>query len=203
MDYALRMEEVKVKPHQITTLHLLCALVFMGTGAIIAVYNYSIPVWGVLLLLAGLLLAGVTLFKNKWAISNMARPWLRAAELAIALAVAILSLVQRWKFPSGIFSVLAGAIIFALYWERVTGGALFIHIDDSGVRLPVTSRKRFLPWIEIEQVVLRFGTLTIDCADNRLFQFNVTDTDVDSTLLEAYCQALVAANKGKRRKDDW
>src|ERR1700729_3794871 len=125
MVYDLPLEEVKVKPHQITTLHLVSALAFIGTGAIIAVYNYTIPVWGILLLLAGLSLAGVTIAKNKWVISNKVTPPLRIAELVISLAIAGLSLAQHWKFPLFIFSVLSVAIIFAMYWERATGGALF------------------------------------------------------------------------------
>jgi hypothetical protein len=204
MVYDLPLEEVKVKPHQITTLHLLCALAFIGTGAIIAVYNYTIPAFGVLLLIAGLALAGITIFKNKWTISNQITPRLRIAELLISVLVVILSLVEHWaKFPAVIFGGLAVAVLFAIYWERTTGGALFIHIDNDGIKLPVTARKRFLAWTEIEQVVLRFGTLTIDCADNRLFQYNITETDADSDILEAYCKAQVAENIEKRRKDDW
>ena len=203
MTYDLPLEEVKVKPHQVTTLHLLCALAFIGTGTIIAVYNYTIPIWGVALLIAGCLLAGFTVFKNKWITSDKVTFPLRILELIISLAVALLSFAQHWKFPAFIFSMLSVAVIFALYWERATGGALFIHIDDEGVRLPVTSRKRFLNWAEIEQIVLRYGTLTIDCTDNRLFQYNITDADVDSELLEAYCKAKVESNRSKRVKDDW
>lgn len=203
MTYDLPLEEVKVKPHQVTTLHLLCALAFIGTGAIIAVYNYTIPIWGGALMIAGFLLTGFTIFKNKWVISNKITFPLRILELIISLSVAFLSFTQHWKFPATIFSMLCIAILFALYWERATGGALFIHIDDEGVRLPVTSRKRFLNWPEIEQVVLRYGTLTIDCADNRLFQYNITDTNIDSVQLEAYCSAKVESNRSKRVTDDW
>jgi len=203
MIYDLPLEEVKVKPHQVTTLHLLCALSFIGTGAIIAVYNYTIPIWGVMLLIAGLVLAVTTIAKNKWVVSNKVTPPLRVAELIVALSIAVLSIIERWKFPAGIFGVLSVALLFALYWERATDGALFIHLDADGVKLPITARKRFLSWPEVEQVVLRYGTLSINCADNRLFQYNVTDSNVDSEIFEAFCSVQVEDNRGKRIKDEW
>jgi len=204
MVYDLPLEEVKVKPHQITTLHLLCALSFTGTGAIIAVYNYTIPVWAALaLLIAGVALAVVTIAKNKWVVSNKVTPVLRIAELIVSLSLAGLSVAEWWKFPMGIFGVLSVALLFALYWERSTDRALFIHLDTDGVKLPVTARKRFITWPEVEQVVLRFGTLSINCADNRLIQYTVGDDKVDSEIFEAFCSAQVENNREKRIKDDW
>ena len=203
MVYDLPLEEVKVKPHQITTLHLVCALAFIVAGLIIAVYNYVIGTWGGVLLAAGILLAAVTMVKNKWVTSNKVRPVLRVIELLISAAICILSFVKQWKFPEVIFSVLSLTIAFALYWERAADAALKIHIDDNGISLPVTARKRFISWPEVELVVLRFGTLSINCADNRLFQFNVPAYDKDNEILEAYCAAKVEDNRGKRIVDEW
>jgi hypothetical protein len=203
MVYDLPLTEEKVKPHHTTTLHLICALAFIGTGAIILRYNYIIPMWGLAILIAGILLLAVTVVKNKWVISNKVNLTLRIAELMIALAIGVYSVTQQWKFPMGMFGVLSASILFSMYWERTSSGKLFVHIDKDGLKLPVTSRKRFLAWQEVENVVLRFGTLTIDCADNRLFQWNVSETGFDSDIFEAFCKAMVDENRNKRRNDDW
>ena len=193
----------KVKPHQVTALHLLSALAFTGTGAIIVIYNYTIPGWGLALLIAGLLLMGITITRNKWLTATKANIIARIAELLIALSVAILSWAEQWKFPMGIFGVLSAAILFAIFWERASGQALVIHVDENGIQLPVTSRKRFIPWVEVEQVILRYGTLSIECLENRLYQWDIANTSVNEDQFMEFCTRLVESNKGKRRNDDW
>jgi len=202
MVYDLPLAEEKVKPHQVTTLHLVSALAFIGTGAIIFVYNYVITWWGLALLILGLLLLGLTIVKNNWVTSQKVNPMFRIAELTIAIILALYSTMQHWKFPIVIFSMLSAALLFALYWERSSGKVLFIHVDDKGLRLPVV-RRRFIPWPEIEQVVLRYGTITINCVDNHLFQWTVSATDLDPKTFEAYCKTKIEENISKRRNDEW
>ena len=203
MAYELSLEDVKVKPHQVTTLHLMSALAFIGTGAIIYVYNFIITRWGAALLVIGVLLLALTIFKNKWVTGGKANTVLRIIELIIALTVGIYSAAQHWKFPVTIFSILSASLIFGIYWERKSGGSLSVYIDDNGLKLPITSRQRFLKWTEVEEVVLRFGTLSVNCVDNRLFQWNIADTIIDSKTFETYCNTLVETNRSKRRNDDW
>ena len=202
MVYDLPLVEEKVKPHQVTTLHLVCALAFIGTGAIIAVYNYVIPIWGGALLALGVLLLAATIFKNKWVTGDNINSVVRIIELIIAGTVAIYSALQHWKFPTGMFTALSAGLVFALYWERRAGATLYVHIDDLGLRLPVV-RRRSLQWVEVDQVVYRFGTLTINTADNHLFQWNIADPDFDNEIFEAFCAAKIEENKPKRRNDDW
>lgn len=203
MTYDLPLVEKKVKPHQITTLHLVCALAYTGTGAIIAIYNYSIPLWGGALLALGLLLLLLTLFKNRWLTAPATNQPVRIAELCLSLVLAAYSFYKGWLFPAGIFSVLTLATVFAIFWERSALDGLFIHIDENGFHLPVTSRKRFLPWVDIEQVVLRFGILSVNGADNSMQQWSISENDIDPEIFEAFCLAQVATNRSKRRKDDW
>lgn len=203
MVYDLPVDEVKVKPHQITTLHLVCALAFMVTGAIIFRYNFIITGWGLALLIIGIALMLATIVKNSWVTNNKITPVLRWVELVIAIIVAVYSIIQQWKFPSGIFGVLSAVLLFALYYERDAGQPMGIHIDDEGVRLPATSRKRFLKWTEVEQIVLRFGTISIDCVDNRLFQWTIADPGFDIDTFEADCRTKVDEYRDKRRNDEW
>ncbi len=203
MVFDLPVTGEKVKPQQVTALHLFCGLAFVGTGAIICVYNYEIPEWGGAILGAGILLLATAIFRNKWLIGKQANRVVRVLELLISVAIALLSFKEQWKFPSGIFSVLSAAILFSLYWERDAGQALGVHVDEAGVHLPVTSRKRFVGWVEIEQVLLRYGVLSIDCVDNKLYQFDVSANTVDEEIFHAFCKAQVENHVGKRRKDEW
>ena len=203
MEYDLPIQEEKVKPHQITTLHMVCALAFIVTGAIITIYNYTIPIWGGVILIAGLALVTLVMTKNKWVVSLRVNQQLRIVELLISIPIALYSFYQHWKFPAGIFSALSAALLFALYWERTAGSPLFVHFDKEGIRLPSTSRRKFKPWTEVEQVIVRFGTLTIDCTDNSLFQWMLATVDVDTELFEMYCKTQFEENRGKRRKNDW
>lgn len=203
MVYDLPVKEEKIKPHQVTTLHLISALAFMCAGAIIYRYNFEITHWGLVLLLAGLALTTVTIVRNKWLVRSRQVNFLfRCVELAVAAAVLVLAVANQWKFPIIIFGVLSAAIVFALYWERTADTTLHIHIDESGIRLPSTARKRFIPWTDVEQAVLRFGILSVDCVDNRLVQYDITGKSSD-TSFDEWCAAQVEENRSKRRTDDW
>jgi hypothetical protein len=203
MEYELPVADKKVKPHQVTALHLICALAFIGTGAIIFVYNYVITYWGLALLIVGIMLLITTIGRNKWLITRNINTAFRIIELSIALSMAVLSALNGWKFPIIIYSVLSTAILFALYWERTALAPMLVHIANDGVKLPATSRNRFLPWTEIEQVVYKYGILTVDCLNNTLYQWNITNNGTDSERLEAYCYNMIEEHKKNRRTDDW
>ncbi len=202
MVYDLPVVDEKVKPHQVTTLHLITGLAFLAAGAIILDYNYTIPMWGLALLLVGLGVIGLTIFRNRWTTSRAVNPKMRLLEFLVAATIGGYSFYQHWKFPQLIFGVLSCVLIFAILWERTAWDKLFIHVDADGVKLPVTSRKRFLEWKEIEQIVFRFGTISIDCVDNRLFQWTLDETDIKSEPFEDFCAAQVELNRDKRRSDD-
>ena len=203
MLYELPLEEEKVKPHQVTTLHLICSFAFIGAGAIIMIYNYVIPVWGLSILLAGLIILALTIFRNKRLTGKKVNPTVRVLELLIAAAIEVYSITQHWAFPIVIFGILLAAIAFGMFWERASDNKLFIYIDEEGARLPVTAKRRFLPWTEIDEIMYRFGTLSIECVGNHLFQWSITIPDFDNEIFEAFCAAQVEANRSKRRNDEW
>jgi len=202
MTYQISLKEERVKPHQITTLHLICALTYICAGAIIAIYNYTIPLWGGALLICGIALTATTMLRNTWLLQSKINLIFRVAELALSAWVSLYSYLQAWKFPAGIFGVLAAAILFSILWEKQAGGQLVVEIDDEGVRLPVISRTRFLKWVELETVVLRHGTLSLDCEDGRLFQWTMGTTNATPDEIEKFCAQMVEQNRGKR-EEDW
>jgi len=203
MTFDLQLTEEKIKRHQVTAMHLTCALAFIAAGAIIVVYNYTIPYWGLAELIAGILLLGVTMIRNKWVTGKNSAMY-RIGELAIAAAMAGYSATQHWTFPIFIFTVLTLAVAFAMFWERASSNAAqVIHIDDTGIKLPVTSRKRFIDWLETDSVILRYGTLSIECTDNRLYQWNVKDIAFKGEELEQFCTRKIEEYKSKRVTDEW
>ncbi len=203
MEYTLQLIDEKVKRHQVTALHLTSALAFIGAGAIIYVYNFQIKPWGLAILFAGLALLGVTIVKNKWVTAPASNLVFRIAELILSLALCGYSAMQHWNLPIGIFGVLAAGIAFAMFWERSSDGKQFIYVSEEGIRLPVDSRKRFLEWVEVNDVIVKFGTLSIDCADNRLFQWNVHPVTFNQPDFDAFCVKEIEEGMSKRKTDDW
>ncbi len=203
MEYRLQLVEEKVKRHQVTALHLTCGLAFLGGGAVIFAYNSVITQWGLALLLFGLALMSLTIFKNKVVTAPKSNTILRVLELLVSAALCIYSATQRWNFPIGIYGILSAGIAYAMFWERSAGGKQFILINEDGIKLPIDSRKRFIQWPEVEKVIFRFGTLSVNCADNRMFQWNMHNPDFDMAVFESWCDQQVEANKSKRLVDDW
>ena len=202
MEFKIPIKEEKIKPHQITTLHMVCALAFLGTGTIIAVYNYTITGWGFAVLALGIALTYATMFRNKWILTPSVNRNVRIVELITSLIIAAYSFYQQWKFPEVIFGVLSASVAYALFWEKTAGETLFVFVNDEGLHLPVTSRKRFIKWAEVENVVFRHGTLSINCVDDRLFQWTAGKTDVSATELEEYSDTQVEQHKTER-EEDW
>jgi len=203
MTFDLQLTEEKIKRHQVTAMHLTCALAFIAAGAIIVIYNYTIPYWGLAELIAGVLILGVTIIKNSW-VTGKNSVLYRIGELAIAATMAVYSVTQHWTFPIFIFSVLTLAVAFAMFWERASSGdAQIMHIDDTGIRLPVTSRKRFIDWVETDSVILRYGTLSIECTDNRLFQWNVKGIAFKPEELEQFSKSKIEEHKARRVVEEW
>jgi len=74
--------------------------------------------------------------------------------------------------------------------------------DDKGIALPANVRLRFVAWPEIEKVLLRYGVLTIDCADNKLLQLDVAQPTFSAESFEQYCDEKVEEGK-KKRHEEW
>lgn len=203
MVFDLPVSGSKVKPQQLTALHLFCGLAFMGTGAIIYRYNFDLTGWGLALLLFGLALMAATIVKNKLITGGRLNTLVRLAELLVAIVIALLSYKEQWKFPIVIFTVLVAVIAFSLYWERGAGQQLYVSVDQAGVHMPVTSRKRFVAWAEADQVILRYGVLSIDCLNNKLYQFDVSSSTVDVDAFNTYCAARIEEHVPNRVKNDW
>jgi hypothetical protein len=202
MEFNIPLQEEKIKPHQVTTLHMVCAMAFLGTGSIIAIYNYTIPGWGLALLLEGILLAGMTMFRNRTILDPKNNLTVRIIEFITAVVVVSYSFFQHWKVPEIIFGVLTASLAFAIFWERSKGEILYVNVSDDGISLPVTSRKRFVEWKEVENVVLRYGTLSVNCVDDRLFQWTTLPHSYKPLEIEQFSEEQVEKHK-QEKEEDW
>ena len=220
MVFELPLTEEKVKRQQIITLHLIVTFTLIATGVFLILMQYllnslsgdqrtafsalTLPNGiGFLTLLAGLGLLILLVLRNKWLIEKQTNRIVRVIELAVLLCFASFSAMNGLLVPSVIYGIVAAAILFAIYWESVTDNVLYIQIDERGIRMPVTSRKRFLEWWEVESVLLRFGVLTIDCYDNRLFQWNIKTITFDKEDFQRFCSEQIAENREQRKKHVW
>lgn len=217
MIYELALEGEKVKKQQIVALHLIIVFCCIVTGALILLLHYasgfiadsylylldSLPAkWiAYLILFLGVLLLYLLIFRNRWLLKKTVNRPIRIAECAVLLVFFLFSLQQKWFLPATLYALTAATVFFALYWETVSDPTLYVRISESGVRLPANTGKRSLHWKEIEQVIFRFGILTINCYDNRLFQWPVQSANFQKEDFRQFCDSCIAQFKDHRDRD--
>lgn len=220
MHFDLPLAEEKVKQRQVITLHLIVSFTLMGTGVfslllksffatlppekVAVLMNFTLSKgWGIGILVLGIALIAMILTKSRWLLQKEINKKVRGVELIIMLGLAGFAAINEMYVPALLYGLVAAAIVFAIYWEGVSDNTLYIHINDKGIKLPLTSRKKFLEWWEIDQVLLRFGILTIDCHDNRLFQWNIQTLNFDKEDLKRFCSEHIAESREKRKNYAW
>lgn len=222
MEFELPLTEERVKPHQVTALHMFVALVLIVTASVVMVSYYAVshlPIskaiqyknilyygqaFGIGLFVISIALMLAVTLRNKWLIKNPVNNILvRVLEFLMLGGLAVVAVINGYHTPAIIYALLALTIAFAIYWERMNNIPLTIHIDKTGIHPPVTSRRRLLNWKEVAHVVFRFGTLTVNCYDNRMYQWSVGNVDFEKELFDVYCIRQVELAKDKKDKNDW
>jgi hypothetical protein len=145
----------------------------------------------------------VTIVKNKWLQKPMNNMLFRTFELLLIASLFIYCTVAGLVIPAIIYAILCTTIILAISWERKKHIPLVINIDKDGIKLPITSRTRIIDWADIEHVILRFGTLTVNCVDNRLYQWNIGNYNFETDVFEVFCIRQVDKAKEKRDNNNW
>ena len=90
------------------------------------------------------------------------------------------------QFPEIIFSLLSCSLIYALIVERTALKPIHIFIDEDGVKNPASTRSKLIAWWEIEESVFNFGTFTVNCLDNRFYQWNITSFEGSKEEIESF-----------------
>lgn len=221
MQFEIPLAEQKVKPHQVTALHLLAAFALLAASAIALLLNNNMIVIpgkeapvntafdttdmvSSILMSFSLVVILAALFRNRWLRSDKVNRLFRIAELLGCAVVGIYLTAIMFYILAAMFGILAATIGFSIIWESdKRSRSLSIIINDSIIRLPATSRKRTIHWGETERVMLRHGTITINCLNNRMYQWITAPNDIDNSVFEAYCNAQIEAAKKDRKKYDW
>lgn len=225
MVFEIPLAEQKVKPHQVTALHLVSGFALLAGSAIALLINNmvetlptsapievqkklierfdNIDMAASIIMAVSIIILISALFRNKWLRTHAVNKTYRIIELLILATVSIFLLTVEYNIPAALFGLLVGTIVFSLFWESGKNTKpLTLHFSDEGIKLPVTSRRRGLRWSDAENVILRHGTITINCTDNRMFQWVTSRYEYDVEEFENYCMAQIAAAKHKR-KSEW
>jgi hypothetical protein len=200
MVYELLLAEGKIKPQQITALHLMSAFAVLGTGSVFYFFYSPMRAWGTALLLTGFLLLVISIARNKWLMRPEVNRVFRIFELGITLCLAAYMAINMIWVPVAMFGILAIVILLAFIWERGSGDQ-FIYVTEEGIKMPFSSRKRFIEWRDVETVLFRYGTFTVECDGNKLYQWSIKKTDIDKEEFERFCAQQVAKQKDKRVKE--
>lgn len=220
MNFILPLTEERVKREHKITLHLFVVFVLMATGAFLLLLQYllkgisilhndqlkqlQVPNgFGLLVLLGSFFLLGMTLFKSAWLLQPTINKGVRMIEGFVLLALSIASYSTKLEMPAVIYGCLTLVIIFALFLENSKSNQLTIELDERGIQFPVTARKKGLAWWEVEQLLLRYGTITINCYDNHLYQWQLGTIDIDAAIFEEFCLMQIEVNRDERKKHVW
>ena len=143
MAFEIPLAEQKIKPHQVTALHLMIGFALLAAGAFIlfvfssmmlmpfrwdeiakdSTVNMHSILWPeYIMMAAGLTILFISLLKNKWLLKPGNNKIIRVVELALCAVIAGYSLYTNAMVLAGMFGILSLAIIYSFYAEN-TGGA--------------------------------------------------------------------------------
>ncbi len=224
MTFELPLKDERVKPHQITALHLIVSLTIIGSSALMLAVHYLIgqalmreiadatkvkphsdTEWyaALGLLFLGILLMLASLFKNKWLTQKGINRTVRIGELMVILVMASYAAMNDILIAAIMFGILGIALLFAIFWENNNDAKNAISIADDGIKLPIAARRRNIYWHEVDNVIYKYNTLTVNTLDGRMYQWTIKKNDTDKEAFATFCFAQIKAAEKNRSKGDW
>ena len=216
MQFVLPVTENGVRQRHSTTLHMMLAFLLFGIGVTVEALYWFMTVsknfektgpykpflfFGIACLLVAVVIIILNFFQKSWLRKESNNLLFRGIELLLLATSSLLFFINGWKSPAILFGVMTAVVVFAIIREKAGSRAGGIVIDDKGVQFNKSGRTKSLDWREIESVLLRFGVVTIEYADNHLLQENIGQPIPDATLLEAYCKEKIESHRSERLKD--
>lgn len=211
--FELPIQGQRVKKNQVTSIHLMAGLLLLAMGSVtwaipnqmkttsLNLINYA----GIFYALSGLLLIIICIFFNKTIIQNKTNFSLRILELLLFLPILIYTLIQSWYLPATYAVAAIIAILLAYFWEKRGMQTKNAIINTAGIKLPLTGKNGSLDWQEINNVILKYNILTIDCKNNRLIQLSLPTTSTPlphAAALEKFCAEQIIA-QGIQPSNNW
>lgn len=211
--YEVTIRQNRIKKNQVTALHLMIGFLLFLMGMVTWLVPAALKterfdflnLAGILYSGFGLLLLIVSVFFNRKVIQVPSRnQTLRAIEIIVLLSIFGYTLIQKWYLPMAYTAAALLAIVFAYFWEKNAQADRVIRMSREGVFVPGVFRSMAFQWQDIARVVLRHAVLTIDCHDNRLYQFDVKSIlpkEASSELFHNYCKEMIEAHKALPHND--
>ena len=215
MQFVLPLQDDGVSQRHSTTLHIMLAFLLfaMGISALglfwftwisknfekVGGAYYPFLFFGVLALLGATAILLLSIYQKAWLRKENNNLLFRVIELGLLAVGSVLFFLNKWNMPAALFALMAAVVVFAIWREKNTNKAGNIIIDDTGIKV----RNRIIMWKDINTVLLRFSTLSIEMAGNKLMQENIGHGAPPANELEAYCMQKVEANKIVAVANDW
>ncbi len=212
--YIFKLTAGKLPAKQTLALHLLVSFVLF-TAAIFCLVLYwfthispgfrnSIPVLGIF---GGLCTIGAILiyYLAVRAVRRQSQAGLvHGLELLLLGGGALIFHLSEWEIPAVLFGILAILVALAFLYELRAPVHPQVAVSNRGIVRTAGLQRKGLDWAEIKQVLLRRGVLTIDCLDNRLFQYTVDGNSNNNTAdFEDFCTSRIEEAIPRREKGDW
>gem|GEM_PF-2099540 len=200
----------KQRRNPATALHLMVAVMLLGI-AIAAAFlfwftsvspnfqspYFSFAVFGAVCLVVSIALLLLAVRQRKGQEDNRLSGWVYL-ELVVLLAGAVLFLWQQAYIPALLFMVMAVAVGLANWSASRKSRGKLISFTEKEIIVP--GRLRAYAWREVNKVLYRYGTLTIELTGNRLWQ-NFATTDADLQIFEAWVNSQIEKYAAERAKE--
>ena len=209
--YQIILEGKQLRKNQVTGMHLMAAFLLIVMGFLtwlvpndVKQEEFAFLNWvGLGYSFFGLAILVICIFFNKKIIQSKANLALRLLEVLSLAPILIYSLVQEWYLPAGYSAAALLGIVLAFYWEKSGKQSRKAIFDESGVQIPRLGRDSELDWDEVSRVLLKHNILTIDCYNNKLFQFSVeaNSQTVDKEIFNRFCLNQIKLKSNSNKKD--
>ena len=203
--YTITLEGNQVKKNQVTGMHLMAGLLLIVMGLLtwlvpnaVKQEEFAFLNWvGLGYAFFGVAILVICIFFNKSVIQTKANFTLRVLEVVSLAPILVYSLLQKWYLPAGYSAAALLGIVLAFYWEKSGKQKRVATFSDAGLHIPRLGKNSDLAWQDITRVLLKHNILTIDCRDNKLFQFTVDNLEntVKQEEFEGYCRIQIEAKK--------
>lgn len=211
MNFIFELSAPARRRNPATALHLMVAVMLFGIAIASAFLfwftsvspNFQSPyfpfaLFGLVCLIVSVALVALTVRQRKSATqSNKLSGWLYV-ELAVLLLGAVLFLFQKAYMPALLFTVMALAVAFASFSAAKRNNTGKIIFSDKQIQVP--GRLRPYPWREVNKILFRHGTLTIELSGNRIWQ-NLATTEADPEIFDAWVDSQLTKYADERAKE--
>jgi hypothetical protein len=210
--YQIVVQGKKVKKNQVTGMHLMVGFLLTAIGFFtwlvpnsvkqetFAFLNYVGLLYGFL----GLAIIIICIFFNKKVIQTQNNLVLRWIEMVALLTVFIYSIYQKWHLPSAYAAAGLISVLLAYFWETSAKKSSIIAFEDDIITLPKFSKRSSIAWEDLNKVLLRYNTLTIDFKNNKLIQLDIdkiANISINPNDFEAYCKIQIKAKEHLYKKE--